>query len=101
MLMGLAGGLVPSPSALVVLLGAIAIGRAWFGVVVIAAYGVGMAATLVAAGLLMARLRDRIATFVAGAHPTLGRSMRYLPMTTAALVLLGGVVLTGRAAGQL
>lgn len=101
MLMGLAGGLVPSPSALVVLLGAIAIGRAWFGVLVIAAYGVGMAATLVAAGLLMARLRDRIATFVAGAHPTLGRSMRYLPMTTAALVLVGGVVLAGRAAGQL
>lgn len=101
MLMGLAGGLVPSPSALVVLLGAIALGRAWFGVVVIAAYGVGMAATLVAAGLLMAKLRDRVTAFVAGAHPTLGRSMRYLPMGTASLVLLGGFVLAGRALGTL
>lgn len=100
MLMGLAGGLVPSPSALVVLLGAIAVGRAWFGVVVIAAYGVGMAATLVAAGLLMARLRDRVTTFVAAAHPRLGTSMRYLPMLTASLVLLGGVVLAGRAMGS-
>jgi len=100
-LMGLAGGLVPSPSALVVLLGAIAIGRAWFGIVVIAAYGVGMAVTLVAAGLLMARLRDRITTFVAGAHPTLARSMRYLPMATSCLVLLGGVILAGRAVGSL
>jgi nickel/cobalt transporter (NicO) family protein len=101
MLMGLAGGLVPSPSALVVLLGAIALGRAWFGVVVIAAYGVGMAATLVAAGLLMAKLRDRVTTFVSGAHPTLGRSMRYLPMGTAGLVLVGGFVLAGRVLGTL
>src|SRR5205823_984135 len=33
--MGFAGGLVPSPSALVVLLGAMALGRAWFGVVLV------------------------------------------------------------------
>lgn len=101
LLMGLAGGLVPSPSALVVLLGAIAIGRAWFGVVVIAAYGVGMAATLVAAGLLMARMRDRITAFVSRSHPGLAGSLRYLPMGTAGLVLLGGVVLSGRALGSL
>jgi len=44
--MGIAGGLVPSPSALVVLLGAIALGRTWFGVVLVLGYGVGMAATL-------------------------------------------------------
>lgn len=101
MLMGLAGGLVPSPSALVVLLGAIAIGRAWFGVVVITAYGVGMAATLVAAGLLMARLRDRVTTFLSRSHPALTGSLRYLPMATAALVLVGGIVLSGRALGSL
>lgn len=100
-LMGLAGGMVPSPSALVVLLGAIAIGRAWFGVVVIAAYGVGMAVTLVAAGLLMARLRDRIAALVTRSHPGLDRSLRYLPMLTAGLVLGGGLVLSARALGTL
>jgi hypothetical protein len=38
---GLAGGLVPSPSALVVLLGAIALGRAGFGIVLVLAYGMG------------------------------------------------------------
>lgn len=100
MLMGLAGGLVPSPSALVVLLGAIAIGRAWFGVIVIAAYGVGMALTLVAAGLVMARLRDRITVFVSDARPGLGAVMRYLPLVTAGLVLAGGLVLSGRALGS-
>ena len=44
--MGFAGGMVPAPSALVVLLGAIALGRTWFGVVLVVAYGLGMAATL-------------------------------------------------------
>jgi ABC-type nickel/cobalt efflux system permease component RcnA len=46
--MGVAGGLVPSPSALIVLLGATALGRAWFGVVLVVCYGVGMAVTLTA-----------------------------------------------------
>jgi ABC-type nickel/cobalt efflux system permease component RcnA len=58
--MGFAGGLVPSPSALVVLLGAIALGRLWFGIVLIAAYGVGMGATLAGAGLLLVRARGRL-----------------------------------------
>ena len=49
--MGLAGGLVPSPSALVVLIGAIALHRAWFGVVLVVFYGAGMAVTLVGIGL--------------------------------------------------
>ena len=41
--MGVAGGLVPTPSALVVLLGAIALHRTWFGVVLVGLYGLGMA----------------------------------------------------------
>ena len=51
--MGVAGGLVPSPSALVVLLGAIALGRTVFGVALVLGYGIGMAATLTAAGLIL------------------------------------------------
>jgi hypothetical protein len=57
---GFAGGLVPSPSALVVLLGGIALGRAWLGVGLVVAYGVGMALALVGTGLLLVRARDRI-----------------------------------------
>lgn len=57
--LGIAGGLVPSPTALVVLLGAAALGRLWFGIVLIVVYGLGMAATLTAAGLLLLRVRDR------------------------------------------
>lgn len=50
--MGLVGGLVPSPSALLLLLAATALGRAWFGFVLVLAFGLGMAASLAAVGLL-------------------------------------------------
>src|SRR5207248_1135201 len=66
--MGVAGGLVPSPSALVVLLGAIALGRTWFGVLLVVAYGLGMAATLTGAGLVLLRAR-RALDRRAGARP--------------------------------
>jgi nickel/cobalt transporter (NicO) family protein len=56
---GLAGGLVPSPSALLVLLGGIALGRAWFGALLVLFYGIGMAAALVGTGLLLVLARDR------------------------------------------
>ena len=58
---GIAGGLVPSPSALVVLLGAIGLGRTGFGVLLVICYGVGMAGMLTAAGLVLLRLRRRLA----------------------------------------
>ena len=56
---GLVGGLVPSPSALLVLLGGIALGRAWFGALLVLFYGIGMAAALVGTGLLLVLARNR------------------------------------------
>lgn len=91
---GLAGGLVPSPSALVVLLGGIAIGRAWFGATLVVAYGVGMAATLVGAGYLLLHARNRFA-----ARPSTGRCARVsgaLPVATSGLVIAGGLVIAVR-----
>ncbi|WP_433262283.1 nickel/cobalt transporter [Actinosynnema sp. CS-041913] len=89
--MGVAGGLVPSPSALVVLLGAIALGRTWFGVLLVLGYGLGMAATLTAVGLLLVRLRDRLA-----AVERFRDRFTALPVVTAALVLVVGLSLTLR-----
>lgn len=86
--LGVAGGLVPSPSALVVLLGAIALGRTVFGVALVFCYGLGMAAALTAAGLLLVRLRPR---------EILPRRVgRWLPVGTAALIMLVGSVLALR-----
>jgi ABC-type nickel/cobalt efflux system permease component RcnA len=66
--LGLAGGLVPSPSAVVLLLAATAAGRAWFGAVLVAAFGVGMALTLSVAGLLAARVAHTIEHRLAGSR---------------------------------
>jgi ABC-type nickel/cobalt efflux system permease component RcnA len=95
--MGIAGGLVPSPSALIVLLGAIGLGRTGFGVLLVLAYGMGMAATLTAAGLALVVVRRRWAGRLAGAGNRWAKLARLVPTGTAMLVLLVGVGLAGRA----
>ena len=95
--MGLAGGLVPSPSALVVFLAAAGLGHPWVGVALVFAFGVGMASTLAVVGLLVVRLRDRAEARVrAGAGRRLGTVLRYAPLLTAAVVTLLGVSLAVR-----
>lgn len=58
--LGTSGGLFPSPSAVVVLLGAFAAGRAALGLALIAAFSVGLAAVLVAVGLVLVAGRERL-----------------------------------------
>lgn len=97
--MGVAGGLVPSPSALVVLLGAIALGRTAFGVLLVLAYGLGMAAVLTAAGLLLVRVRERVRRRLPGATrlTRLARPvLRRAPALTALFVVAVGLVLAWR-----
>jgi nickel/cobalt transporter (NicO) family protein len=100
--LGLAGGLVPSPSALVVLLGGIALGQAWFGVALVVAYGLGMAATLTGVGLLLAHLRTRMdgrLRLPAGSLPA--RAGRLLPAATASVIVVVGLALAVNGAAQL
>jgi nickel/cobalt transporter (NicO) family protein len=100
--LGLAGGLVPSPSAVVVLLGGIALGRAWFGVALVLAYGLGMAATLTGIGLLLARLRDRVdRRLQLPAGSLLARAAGLLPAVTASVIVLVGLALAASGAAQL
>ena len=96
--MGVAGGLVPSPSALVVLLASVALGRTAFGVLLVVAYGLGMAATLTAVGLALVRMRDRLARRLAakGSSVPLRRAARIAPLLTAALVVAVGLALVAR-----
>ncbi|MGX7671618.1 HoxN/HupN/NixA family nickel/cobalt transporter [Plantactinospora sp. DSM 117369] len=102
--LGVSGGLVPSPSALVILLGAIGLGRTGFGVLLVIGYGLGMAATLTAAGLLVVRLRERWdqrrrRDRVALRWVRLTALASAAPLGTAGLVLVVGLVLAGRALG--
>ncbi|GAA2649848.1 hypothetical protein [Paractinoplanes durhamensis] len=88
---GLAGGLVPSPSALVVLLGAIGLGRTVLGVLLVLAYGIGMAGTLTAVGLLLVFARRKLGG-IAGRAGHLTRCLSAAaPAATATLVVLVGL----------
>ncbi len=90
--MGLAGGMVPSPSALVVLLGAIALGRIPFGIALVCAYGIGLAATLVAAGLLLVRFEGRARRWSTTHTSPLAANFQ---IAISALPLLSGFAIAG------
>lgn len=93
--MGVAGGLVPTPSALVVLLGAAALGRTWFGVLLVAVYGVGMASTLLAAGVALVRLQGWLERHWFGSR-WLATTLRVAPFVTATALVVAGVTLAVR-----
>jgi ABC-type nickel/cobalt efflux system permease component RcnA len=102
--MGVAGGMVPSPSALVVLLGAIALGRAWFGVVLVVGYGLGMAFTLTAAGLLLVRARgilDRRETTTSSRPSRLAVLAGAMPAVTATVIVTVGLFLAVQGASRI
>jgi ABC-type nickel/cobalt efflux system permease component RcnA len=62
----ISGGLLPCPSALVLLLAAIALHRVGFGLILVTSFSIGLAAVLTAVGLLFiksSRLLDRVPAF--------------------------------------
>jgi nickel/cobalt transporter (NicO) family protein len=96
--LGVSGGIVPCPAALVVLLSAVAMGRVGFGLLLIVAFSVGLAAVLIAIGLLVVYARHLAARFGRiGADDPLVR--RWLPITSAAVITGSGVVITVQALG--
>ncbi|RZU53652.1 ABC-type nickel/cobalt efflux system permease component RcnA [Krasilnikovia cinnamomea] len=87
--MGFAGGLVPTPSAVVVLLGAVAFGRPWYGVLLVLAYGIGMAAALVGIGLALSRWSAVLSRRL-GRGARMARLGRVLPSLTSTLIVVLG-----------
>jgi ABC-type nickel/cobalt efflux system permease component RcnA len=87
--LGISGGIVPCPAALVVLLSAVALRRVGFGLLLIVAFSVGLAAVLVGIGLLMVYARRFMARFQ-GEGPLLGR---WLPLASAAVITVSGFVI--------
>ncbi|MBQ1092043.1 nickel transporter [Streptomyces sp. B93] len=103
-LLGFAGGLVPSPSAVVVLVGAAALGQAWFGLLLVVAYGAGLALTLTAAGFAVVKVGGGVTRVLARrprwtAAPGAALVRRFAPLGSAFVVVaLGaGLVLRGAA----
>jgi len=84
--LGITGGIIPCPAALVVLLSAVALHRTSFGLYLIVAFSLGLAAVLIAmgmitvyAGRLMSRLRLEGALV-----------QKWLPMGSAAMIAFLG-----------
>jgi nickel/cobalt exporter len=93
--LGLSGGLVPSASALILLLGSISAGRIGYGIVLVVAFGMGMAVVLGGVGLALVR-----ASRLVGRLPrrwSLGRLAGAVQLATAGLVVILGLVLTSQA----
>jgi ABC-type nickel/cobalt efflux system permease component RcnA len=89
---GVAAGLLPCPSALVVLLSAIALHRLAFGLALIVAFSVGLAATITAIGLVAVLARRAFARARFD-----GPLVRALPALSAAVIVLAGVAITVKA----
>jgi ABC-type nickel/cobalt efflux system permease component RcnA len=94
--LGMTGGMVPCPAALVVLLSAVSLHRIGFGLILIVAFSLGLATVLIAIGLLIVYTRQFMARFQSDS-PLL---TRWLPLTSAAAITLFGVAITGQALSQ-
>jgi ABC-type nickel/cobalt efflux system permease component RcnA len=90
--LGLAGGLVPSASAVVLLLGAINLGRPAFGLVLVGCFGLGMSVALVGAGTLAVGA-IRIGHRLFDSHALAHWWERRVPLVAGALVTLIGLAL--------
>jgi nickel/cobalt exporter len=89
---GVAAGLLPCPSALVVLLSAIALHRIGFGLALILAFSLGLAATITGIGLLAVFARRAF-----GRMSLDGPFLRALPAVSALVILAVGVGITVKA----
>jgi nickel/cobalt transporter (NicO) family protein len=95
--LGLAGGLIPSTSALFILLGSIVAGRPAFGFVLVVVFGLGMAVVMTAIGLATVVARGRLDRLPATSG--MGRVARQLPLAAAVAVLAFGIYLSIQAIG--
>ncbi|ACS80747.1 nickel/cobalt transporter [Maridesulfovibrio salexigens] len=86
--LGIAGGMVPCPTALVVLLASVAFGRIVFGLMLILAFSLGLAAVLIIIGILTVRASKLTERF-SGSR----RWIENLPVLSAGLVMLAGIAI--------
>jgi len=91
--LGVTGGIVPCPAALVVLLSALSLNRVGFGLLLIVAFSLGLAAVLIAIGILMVYAHRLMVKFQGnGVLIT-----RWLPLTSATMMTLFGVAIAVQA----
>ncbi|MEA5621438.1 nickel/cobalt transporter [Nostoc sp. UHCC 0251] len=90
--LGISGGLLPCPSALVVLLSAIAMGRIGFGLALVSAFSLGLAAVLTGIGLMLVYAKNRFEHL-----PLQIPRIKMLPVASALCITLIGLSITSQA----
>jgi nickel/cobalt transporter (NicO) family protein len=98
--LGVVGGLVPSASALVILLAAISLHRLSFGLLLIIAFSAGMAVVLAGVGLVLVYAGKAVER-VGFQHRWIAGLANRIPLLTALVVLVSGLVLATRAVLQI
>ena len=86
--LGVAGGLLPDPAALAILLNALAQGKVMLGLGTVVVFSIGFAMTLVIVGVVAAKVGQRIMDWLAGVW-----AMR-LQVGTSLLIVIVGVILS-------
>ena len=94
--LGASGGLVPCPSALVLLLSSVALGRIALGLTLLVAFSTGLAVVLSSIGLVVLYAKHLLPDSQKAAR---NAAFRYLPVASAAIITCAGIVMTGVALG--
>jgi len=94
--LGASGGLVPCESALVLLLGAIALGRVGLGLLLLLSFSIGLAIVLMAIGILVLYAKNLIPESKRSSNHPL---VRWASIASPAIVLIVGIVMTGVSLG--
>ncbi|MXW79548.1 MAG: hypothetical protein F4Z57_11315 [Gemmatimonadetes bacterium] len=84
--LGISGGIVPCTGALVILLLAVALHRIAFGLLLLVAFSVGLAAVLIAIGVLIVKARPLVERFSGD-----GRWIQRLPIASAVVIIAVGL----------
>jgi len=94
--LGASGGLVPCPSALVLLLSSVALGRVGLGMILLVSFSAGLAVVLMTIGVLVLYAKHLLPdSEKAARHP----AFRLIPVFSAAVVMCIGLVMTGVSLG--
>jgi nickel/cobalt transporter (NicO) family protein len=94
--LGVSGGLAPCESALVLLLGAIALGRVGLGLLLLLSFSLGLALVLMVIGLFVLYAKNLIPE---RRRPAQSGLFGWLAVASPAVVMLVGVVMTGVSLG--
>ncbi len=87
--LGIAGGIIPCPDAIVILLIGVAMNRILYGIIIILAFGLGLAVVLITIGILVISTRSFIQKFTGRDNLILYR----LPMVSAIIIIIIGLML--------